>query len=65
MLKWLKKTFGETKTSRTPQELPEPSVRVRKLVAELQIIEAIKTYREENAGVGLKEAKDVVDALRQ
>jgi large subunit ribosomal protein L7/L12 len=40
--------------------IPEES---RRLVAEGRVIEAIKVYRE-HSGVGLREAKDAIDAYR-
>lgn len=42
---------------------PQPSTTVETLVARGEKIQAIKAYREENPGVGLKEAKQRVDAL--
>lgn len=44
-------------TSDIPQE-------VRDLVQSGRLIEAIKSYREHHPGVGLKEAKDAVEAYR-
>lgn len=42
---------------------PPPSTTVETLAARGEKIQAIKAYREENPGVGLKEAKERVDAL--
>ncbi len=64
MLDWLKKLF-QSSPPRPVGELPRPSEKVIKLVREEQAIAAIKLYREENVGIGLKEAKDIVDALRR
>ena len=45
-----------------PGSLPELEAEVRELYRAGQKIQAIKLYRE-NTGVGLKEAKDAVEAL--
>jgi large subunit ribosomal protein L7/L12 len=45
-----------------PGSLPDLEEEVRRLMAERKKIEAIKLYRE-TTGVGLKEAKEAVEAL--
>jgi ribosomal protein L7/L12 len=43
----------------------KPSDEVIRLVAQRQKIEAIKQYRKENPEAGLREAKEVVDAVQR
>lgn len=43
--------------------LPQPAPEVVALVVQGRKIHAIKRYRELNPGIGLKQAKDVIDAL--
>ncbi len=45
------------------QVLPEPAPEVLLLAEQGRRIRAIKCYRELNPGLGLKEAKDVIDGL--
>jgi ribosomal protein L7/L12 len=45
------------------QELPEATPEVVTLVERGRKIEAIKRYREQNPGIGLKQAKDIIDGL--
>jgi hypothetical protein len=45
------------------QELPEGGQDVQALVAQGRKIEAIKRYRQLNPGIGLREAKRIVDEL--
>jgi ribosomal protein L7/L12 len=45
------------------RELPTPEPEVVILVEQGRKIQAIKRYREQNPGTGLKEAKDVIDGL--
>ena len=54
---------GKKTPPRPIGELPTPSIAVRSLVNEKKIIEAIKLYRQDT-GVGLYEAKQVIDSLR-
>ena len=65
MFDWLKNlTGGNRPPARGPDELPPPSEKVRQLTSMGQAIDAIKLYRNQNPGVGLAEAKSVIDALR-
>jgi ribosomal protein L7/L12 len=43
---------------------PVPDPEVLLLVEQGRKITAIKRYREQNPGIGLKQAKDVIDALQ-
>ena len=63
MFDWLKRQLSGP-PSRSVAELPKPSAEVAQLTNAGQVIDAIKLYRDQNPGVGLKEAKDVVDAMR-
>ena len=63
MLDWFKRQISGS-PSRPVAELPKPSDEVARLTKAGQIIDAIKLYRDQNPGIGLKEAKDVVDAMR-
>jgi hypothetical protein len=56
---------GAAGGSREPvrRELPTPEPEVVILVGQGRKIQAIKRYREQNPGTGLKEAKDVIDGL--
>ena len=54
---------GKRSPSRPVEQLPTPSISVRKLVSDKKIIDAIKLYRQE-AGTSLREAKLVVDSIR-
>jgi ribosomal protein L7/L12 len=45
------------------QALPAPTIDVAVLAGQGQKIQAIRRYRKLNPGIGLKEAKDVVDGL--
>ena len=54
---------GKRTLSRPIDQLPTPSISVRKLASEKKIIDAIKLYRQE-AGTSLHEAKLVVDSIR-
>lgn len=64
MLDWLKRQLSGP-PSRPLKELPKPSAEVAQLTNAGQVIDAIKLYRDQNPGVGLKEAKDVVDTMRR
>lgn len=57
---------GQAPGQRAPRYAATPEVGddIRALLTAGQTIEAIKRYREVH-GVGLKEAKDAIDALRQ
>jgi hypothetical protein len=46
------------------QELPMPGPEILSLAEQGQRIQAIKRYRQLNPGLGLKEARDVVDGLQ-
>ena len=54
---------GKKTPPRPIDQLPTPSIGVRRLAGEKRIIDAIKLYRRE-AGTSLREAKLVVDSIR-
>ena len=65
----LKRTGGAApvdRDSELPDEVsPVPEPEVLLLLEQGRSIQAIKRYRELNPGIGLKEAKDVIDGLRR
>nr|CAP48724.1 putative integron gene cassette protein [uncultured bacterium] len=54
---------GKETPPRPIDQLPAPSIGVRRLAGEKKIIDAIKLYRRET-GASLREAKLVVDSIR-
>lgn len=61
--RWQLEASAEARPTVSGRVLPIPALEVLVLVRQGRKIQAIKRYRELNPGIGLKQAKDVIEGL--